>query len=139
MIKTQVTTLTRFPIRRADLNVGIASREDIEKVKKILADAAEKILLCLSEPVPLFILHGFGTSSVDIQFSVWAKRENSLLLKNSIYQEIKAAFDKNGPKIPFPHQSLYSGEASKSINAAVSSSDKEQKMLNPARLCRPCK
>ncbi|MGJ8675039.1 MAG: hypothetical protein ACSHWP_03715 [Pseudoalteromonas sp.] len=125
MIKTQVTTLTRFPIRRADLNVGIASREDIEKVKKILADAAEKILLCLSEPVPLFILLGFGTYPVDIQFSVWAKRENFLLLKNSIYQEIKAAFDKNGPEIPFPHLSLYSGEASKPFNITVSSSDKE--------------
>ena len=86
MIKTQVTTLTRFPIRRADLKVGIAYKEDIEKVKKILADVAEKNLLCLSEPAPLFILLGFGTSSVDIQFSVWAKRENFLLLKNSIYQ-----------------------------------------------------
>ncbi|AEP28975.1 mechanosensitive ion channel family protein [Brumicola nitratireducens] len=126
MIKTQVTTLTRFPIRRADLKVGIAYKEDIEKVKKILADVAEKNLLCLSEPVPLFILLGFGTSSVDIQFSVWAKRENFLLLKNSIYQEIKEAFDKNGVEIPFPHLSLYSGEASKPINIAVSSSDKEQ-------------
>lgn len=127
MIKTQVTTLTRFPIRRADLKVGIAYKEDIEKVKKILADVAEKNLLCLSEPAPLFILLGFGSSSVDIQFSVWAKRENFLLLKNSIYQEIKEAFDKNGVEIPFPHLSLYSGEASKPINIAVSSSNKEQK------------
>jgi len=127
MIKTQVTTLTRFPIRRADLKVGIAYKEDIEKVKKILADVAEKNLLCLSEPAPLFILLGFGTSSVDIQFSVWAKRENFLLLKNSIYQEIKEAFDKNGVEIPFPHLSLYSGEASKPIDIAVSSSAKEQK------------
>lgn len=127
MIKTQVTTLTRFPIRRADLKVGIAYKEDIEKVKKLLADVAEKNLLCLSEPAPLFILLGFGSSSVDIQFSVWAKRENFLLMKNSIYQEIKEAFDANGVEIPFPHLSLYSGEASKPINIAVSSSDKEQK------------
>lgn len=95
-------------------------------MKNILADVAEKNLLCLTEPVPLFILLGFGTSSVDIQFSVWAKRENFLLLKNSIYQEIKEAFDKNGVEIPFPHLSLYSGEASKPINIALSSSDKEQ-------------
>ena len=36
MIKTQVTTLTKFPIRRADLQVGIAFKEDIERVKEIL-------------------------------------------------------------------------------------------------------
>jgi small-conductance mechanosensitive channel len=30
MIKTQVTILTRFPKRRADLKIGIAYKEDIE-------------------------------------------------------------------------------------------------------------
>lgn len=123
MIKSQVTTLTRFPIRRADLKVGIAYKEDIEKVKEILATVADKNPLCLSEPAPLFILLGFGSSSVDIQFSVWSKRENFLLLKNEIYQQIKEAFDLNGIEIPFPHLSLYSGEASKPIHVAVSNND----------------
>ena len=120
MIKTQVTTLSHFPIRRADLKVGIAYKENIEKVKKILADVAKKNLLCLNEPAPLFILLCFGTSSVDIQFSVWAKRYNFLLLKNSIYQEIKEVFNKYGVEIPFPHLSLYSGEASKPNSIDIS-------------------
>lgn len=124
MIKTQVTTLTRFPIRRADLKVGIAYKEDIEKVKAILNEVADKNPLCLSEPAPLFILLGFGSSSVDIQFSVWAKRENFLLMKNEIYQQIKEAFDKNGVEIPFPHLSLYTGEASKPIRVNIQESDK---------------
>jgi len=115
MIKTQVTTLTRFPIRRADLILGIAYKEDIEQVKALLALLADNNPLCLSEPAPLFILKGFGTSSVDIQFSVWAKKENFLVVKNEMYQQIKEAFDNNGIEIPFPHLSLYSGEASKSI------------------------
>ncbi|GAB5380684.1 MAG: mechanosensitive ion channel family protein [Aliiglaciecola sp.] len=120
MIKSQVTTLTRFPIRRADLKIGIAYKEDIEKVKTILNEVADKNPMCLNEPAPLFILLGFGTSSVDIQFSVWAKRENFLLLKNEIYQQIKEAFDNNAVEIPFPHLSLYSGEASKPISVSLS-------------------
>ena len=32
-----------------------------------------------------------------------------------MYQQIKEAFDNNGIEIPFPHLSLYSGEASKPI------------------------
>jgi small-conductance mechanosensitive channel len=123
MIKTQVTTITKFPIRRADLQVGIAYKEDIESVKSILVDVATKNLLCLDEPAPLFILVGFGTSSVDIQFSVWAKRENFLQMKNTMYQEIKKAFDQQGIEIPFPHVSLYSGEASKPI--PISLNDRE--------------
>lgn len=115
MIKTQVTTLTKFPIRRADLPIGIAYKEDIEQVQKILADVATQNILCLDEPAPLFILLGFGTSSVNIQFSVWAKRENFLALKNTMYQEVKKAFDERGIEIPYPHISLYKGEATQPI------------------------
>ncbi|WP_293750532.1 mechanosensitive ion channel family protein [uncultured Paraglaciecola sp.] len=115
MIKTQVTTLTKFPIRRADLQIGIAYKEDIEQVQQILADVAAKNILCLDEPAPLFILLGFGSSSVNIQFSVWAKRENFLALKNTMYQQIKKTFDDLGIEIPFPHISIYKGEATQPI------------------------
>lgn len=120
MIKTQVTTLTKFPIRRADLPIGIAYKEDIERVKAILNDLANKNLLCLTEPTPLFIVLGLGTSSVDIQFSIWAKRENFLAMKNAMYQDIKNAFDAQGIEIPFPHISLYSGSATKPIPVVMS-------------------
>ena len=119
MIKTEVTTLTRFPIRRADIKVGVAYKEDIEKVKVILSELAEANPLCLEEPAPLFIILGFGNSSIDIQFSVWATRQNFLALKNTIYQDIKKAFDAQGVEIPFPHVSLYSGEASKPIPISI--------------------
>lgn len=111
MIKSAVTTLTKYPIRRADLKIGIAYKEDIERVRTILLDIAEKNLICLVEPAPVFILTGFGSSSVDIQFSVWARRENFLTLKNTMYMEIKKTFDQQGIEIPFPHVSLYAGTA----------------------------
>ena len=116
MIKTQVTTLTKFPIRRADIKVGVAYKEDIERVKALLLDIAKVNPMCLEEPGPLFILLGFGSSSVDIQLSVWATRENFLALKNDMYQSIKKRFDEEGIEIPFPHISLYSGEASKAFD-----------------------
>ena len=116
MIKSAVTTLTKFPIRRADLKIGIAYKEDIERVREILLAIAEKNVICLEEPAPLFILTGFGASSVDIQFSVWSKRENFLALKNQMYQDIKKTFDAQNIEIPFPHVSLYAGSASKSFD-----------------------
>ncbi|MFU8817033.1 MAG: mechanosensitive ion channel family protein [Pseudomonadales bacterium] len=113
LIKSEVTTLTRFPIRRLDLALGVAYKEDIDQVQKVLFVLAEKNRLCLDEPPPLFIFLGFGDSALDIQFSVWAKRENFLALRNSITAEIKRAFDEAGIEIPFPHRSLYAGEATK--------------------------
>jgi small-conductance mechanosensitive channel len=119
MIKTQVTTMTRFPIRRADVKVGIAYKEDIERVKAILLDVADKNLLCLSEPAPLFMVLGFGASSVDLQMSVWSRKENFLKLRNEIQQQIKEAFDANDVEIPYPHMSLYAGSATKPIPVTI--------------------
>jgi small-conductance mechanosensitive channel len=110
LIKSEVTTLTRFPIRRLDVKVGVAYKEDINKVRNVLNAVAERNLRCLDDPPPLFIFLGFGDSSQDIQFSVWAKRENFLELRNTIQADIKQSFDAAGIEIPFPHRSLYAGE-----------------------------
>ena len=109
LIKSEITTLTRFPIRRFDLQMGVAYKEDIEHVKTVLSEVAEANPLCLEEPKPLFIHQGFGESSVNFQFSVWAKRENFLDLRNSIQIEIQEAFNKAGIEIPFPHRTIYTG------------------------------
>ncbi|MDY0109432.1 MAG: mechanosensitive ion channel family protein [Candidatus Krumholzibacteria bacterium] len=113
LIKSEVTNLTRFPIRRLDLPVGVAYKEDIGRVREVLLAVADQNPLCLDEPAPLFIFLGFGDSALDLQFSVWAKRENFLPLRNAIAAEIKAAFDTAGIEIPFPHRSLYAGEATR--------------------------
>jgi len=111
LIKSETTTITRFPIRRIDIMLGVAYKEDIEKVRTALGAVSHANPLCLEEPKPLFIFQGFGDSSLDIQYSVWAKRESFLELKNSIHEEIKNAFDTAGIEIPFPHRTLYSGSA----------------------------
>ncbi|MGI0115354.1 mechanosensitive ion channel family protein [Zooshikella sp. RANM57] len=109
IIKSEVTTLTRFPLRRFDLAIGVAYKENLEKVRTILLKVAEDYNLCLEDPEPLFMLLGFGDSSINIQFSVWTKRENLLALKNGIIERVKNAFDENDIEIPFPHLSLYTG------------------------------
>ncbi len=109
LIRSEVTTLTRFPIRRLDLTIGVAYREDIASVRSVLFAVAESNPRCLDDPAPLFIFLGFGDSALEMQFSVWARRENFLELRNSIQLDIKVAFDAAGIEIPFPHRSLYAG------------------------------
>ncbi|MDE1464049.1 mechanosensitive ion channel family protein [Spartinivicinus poritis] len=109
IIKSEVTTLTRFPIRRFDLVVGVAYKEDLTKVKKVLLKVADDFQLCLEDPEPLYLLQGFGDSAINIQLSVWAKREDFLALKNGMIQRVKSAFDENNIEIPFPHRTIYTG------------------------------
>lgn len=109
MISTTILNLWRFPIRRLDLQIGVAYKEDTERVRKILFDIADRNPICLEEPPPLFIYRGYGDSALELQFCVWVKRDNFLALRNSINEEIKLTFDKHGIEIPFPHRTLYTG------------------------------
>ncbi len=115
IIKTQVINLTRFPIRRFNAKVSVAYKEDIEKVREILLDVAEKNQHSLSEPEPQIIFEAFGTSSIDLDFRIWAPVDEWIFLKNTIQEEIKKRFDEEGIEIPFPHVSFYTGEASKPL------------------------
>lgn len=129
IIKTEVINLTRFPIRRFDAKVSVAYKEDIGQVREILMDVAEKNQHSLTEPEPSIIFDAFGTSSIDLNFRIWAPVDEWILLKNTIQEEIKKRFDEEGIEIPFPHVSLYSGSASKplSIDLVNKTDDPEQK------------
>ncbi len=109
LIKSEVTTLSRFPIRRLDIKVGVAYKEDVVRVREVLLTVAERNPRCLDDPPPLFLFLGYGDSSLDLQFSVWAKREFFLELRNSMHMDIKKAFDEAGIEIPFPHRTIYTG------------------------------
>lgn len=120
IIKSEVINNTKFPIRRFNCSVSVAYKEDIARVREILVEVAEKNQYCLSEPAPLIIFDAFGASSIDLLLLVWAPKEEYIQLKNSINEEVKARFDKEGIEIPFPHVSLYSGSASNPIPVEIS-------------------
>jgi small-conductance mechanosensitive channel len=107
LLKSEITNLTRHPIRRIDINVGIAYKEDLERVSSLLLAIPDRIPLCLDEPKPLLIVVGFGESSIDLMLCVWAVRQNFLAAKNSLIVEIKRSFDEAGVEIPFPQRTLH--------------------------------
>lgn len=109
LVKSTVVNITRFPIRRLDVRIGVAYREDPERVREVLLDVADKNPIALMEPEPLVIFDAFADSSLNLLFAVWATRENWLDLKNSIQEEVKKRFDEEGIEIPFPHRTLYVG------------------------------
>ncbi len=112
IVKSQVTTITRFPIRRLDLNIGVAYKEDIGRVRALLLEVAHQDPLALMEPQPVVLFDAYGDSALELRLTVWAKRENFLTLKNSLLESVKARFDEAGIEIPFPHRTLYSGASS---------------------------
>jgi small-conductance mechanosensitive channel len=119
LVKSQITNLTHFPIRRVDVMVPVAYREEIGRVREVLERVAENNPLSLEEPAPVFIFDGFGDSSVNLQFSVWAERTKYLDLKFTIQQDIQRAFSEEGIEIPFPQRTITAGRDGVPIPVSV--------------------
>ncbi|HPB29880.1 MAG TPA: mechanosensitive ion channel family protein [Candidatus Sumerlaeota bacterium] len=115
IVKSQITNLTRFPIRRIDLSFGIAYKEDPEHVRRVLMDIVHKNPQCLEDPEAIFRIMDFGSSSVNILFAVWVLRGDYFTAKNEIMTEILRRFAREGIEIPFPHLSVYAGSATAPI------------------------
>ena len=113
IIKNELVNITRFPIRRVDINLSVAYKEKIEIVRDLLFDIAKNNPYSLDNPEPLFIFKNFGDSGLEILFGIWISKTDYVALKNSIMIEIKNRFEEQNIEIPFPHISVYSGEVSK--------------------------
>ena len=109
LIKNAFTNITRFPIRRMDIQIGVAYKEDIEKVMRILREVADRNRFCLDEPEPVIIFKGFGDSALEILFAPWFAKTDYVALRNSLLVDVKRRFDEEGIEIPFPHRTLYTG------------------------------
>lgn len=113
VISSEVTNVTRFPIRRLDINLSVAYKEDLGRVKTVLESIVKLNPLCLDEPEPVIAFKNFGPSGIDIMVGAWFEKTNFLKVKNTLFQEIQSTFATEGIEIPFPHLSIYTGEATK--------------------------
>jgi len=109
IIKSQVINITRFPIRRVDVDVPVAYKEDVARVKELLLEVVDGDARILKTPEPVIYFKGFGTSSVDLLLLVWAETSEWYPVRNSLPERIKQRFDAEGIEIPFPHLTVYPG------------------------------
>jgi small-conductance mechanosensitive channel len=101
IIKSSLTTITRFPIRRLDLCISVAYKEDLERVRDVLLQVAAENQYCLENPVPFFGIDKFDNSGINILFNMWFEKNNLWNLKNSIIIDIKKRFEADGIEIPY--------------------------------------
>ncbi len=123
VISTEVINVTKFPIRRLDIDLSVAYKEDLEKVIEVIKRVVKRNPFCLDEPEPLVVFKDFGDSGINILLGVWFEKANFLKVKNSIFMEIKSTFDAEGIEIPFPHVSIYTGEATKPFPVVTKASE----------------
>ncbi|MDR0639920.1 MAG: mechanosensitive ion channel family protein [Spirochaetaceae bacterium] len=96
IIRTNLTNITRFPIRRLEVAFTVPHRESVDRVRALLLALAEENLFCLKNPAPLFAITGLDTNGANLSFFIWFDKSKFLDLKTSFLESMLIAFKDNG-------------------------------------------
>lgn len=106
LIKSDVTNVTRYPIRRIDLEISVAYNTDLREAIKILKETITSYKNSLESPEPVCRVESFQDSGINIFMGVWCEKTLYYDSKSALMIEIKEALDKAGIEIPFPHRKI---------------------------------
>ncbi len=111
IVKSKVTNITKHPIRRIDIEVGVSYSDDLETVFEVLKCAALSVPLVLRSPEPQVFFTGFGNSSQNFKVGCWCLKDDFVEIRNDVPVAIRKHFDAAGIEIPYPHVTLATGKA----------------------------
>lgn len=94
---------------RFKFQVGVAYKEDPNKVRDIVLEVAKQTEGVLQIPAPDFWFVEYGDSSLNFELVVWTSDyiQRPKVLKSKLYYEIFAKFAEHHIEIPFPQRDLH--------------------------------
>jgi potassium-dependent mechanosensitive channel len=109
LVSEKVTNWTLSnPVTRLAIPVGVAYGSDVQKVLRILIEAAPAHPAVVEEPAPMALFTGFGDSSLDFELRIWVREIAARLpAKSAVLAEIDRRFREEGLEIPFPQRDLH--------------------------------
>lgn len=107
IMQVEIVNLSYFLQRRVDLVLGVEYGVSFEKVQTVLLEVARRNALALQDPEPKVSISDFGASAINVTFSVWGLTINHGKLKDSLQEEVKMAFEKEGINMPFPQMTIH--------------------------------
>ena len=119
------------------LELGVAYKEDTDRVCDVVRQVAagmqadEAFGKSILEPVEILGVDDFGDSAVVIKLRIKTIPIKQWEVGREFRRRLKYRLDQEGIEIPFPHQTIYFGEASKPFQVDVHGSSEGQRPAQP--------
>jgi len=129
---TVVTNMTKGYSRYL-FNIGVAYREDVDEVMKVMAEIDEELRNDpafredILAPLEILGLDEFGDSALIIKARTMTKPIQQWRVGREFNRRLKKRFDELGIEIPFPHVTLYMGQDKNGASAPLRVQMEEQK------------
>lgn len=93
---TQLTNITRYPIRRLDIKFVVPFDTDLKIVSDLLSEIAAANADCLQEPAPLILPDQYLDYGTQMLFGVWFVKDDFLKVKRDLHTAISTRFTEHG-------------------------------------------
>jgi small conductance mechanosensitive channel len=113
-------------------DIGIAYKEDVDRVMTVMKEVGEEMRKddyfapFLLEDIEIFGVDAFADSAVVIKGRLKTRPIKQWEVGREFRRRLKKAFDREGIELPYPHRSIYFGEASKPFLAALMEQGQEK-------------
>ncbi|MGM0381815.1 MAG: mechanosensitive ion channel family protein [bacterium] len=107
VLKSDITTITKYDIRRLDINTSISYDDDIEVARETLLEVAEDHHLVMGDPEPVVLVTKMGESGIELILRCWFYKTDYITLLTELTHRVKVALEEAGCTIPFPHKTVY--------------------------------
>jgi small-conductance mechanosensitive channel len=117
LVKTSLTNLSGFPIRRIDIPLQLAQEADLRAAREALLALADLEAEVLQEPAPVVHVLGFDRGLALLQFNVWASRDNWIRVRTEVGQRIPEVLAEAGAPLCAPR--MWVDQTRGSVGAAA--------------------
>ncbi|MGH7843648.1 MAG: mechanosensitive ion channel family protein [Candidatus Binatia bacterium] len=107
------------------IDMGVAYKEDTDRVVEVMREVSEQMQAeseykaAMLDSIEIFGVDEFGDSAVTIKARLKTQPLQQWTVGREYRRRLKKAFDAAGIEIPFPHRTLYMGEASGPFQIAM--------------------
>ncbi len=112
VVSSAIINLTRNPVRRSSLDVGVAYDTDLQLATRTIEDALERVPRVRTDPRAAVTVSGFGDSSIGITVLYWHGSDipSELATRHDVVIAIHQAFAAADITIAFPQLTMWRGE-----------------------------
>ena len=115
------------------MDIGVAYKEDTDRVSAVMKEVGKnlqedpEIGPNILEPIEILGVDNFGESEVVIKARIKTLPIKQWMVGREYRRRLKKAFDEQKIEIPFPHRTLYMGEASQpfTLKASLAHTERE--------------
>jgi len=102
-----IVNYTAQATRRVDVSVNVEYGSDVELVKSLLLEIADRHPLILKDPAPFSRMVKMNDSSIDFVLRVWTSTDDFWTVTYDLNEQIYETLNANGLNIPFPQMTIH--------------------------------